>query len=756
MSLQLTGKRYVYFNSINSKKGLSTIAASAQRELNEVKQTLSYMNNQYQSETQEQLFSIKNYIDFVDTMAATEATAAEDFFKQQIELLKKHEEFDLAQDLEQYLTGSTQDPMQFIFGLNKLFQGAQAFEDNVKQGLVRIKSISDNMDKLDKETQDRLTVLFEEDYDQYIKELNEAFKTIDTNNVSTAYKDIKNMNTLLANTVNKVIKDLSTNGNFIDQLQSQFQNSLKISQNDFKSIVINTIVDQVVNLQATSFSQELSSNIQDALVTVVKKIADGAEIDRDYTKVLNNTTKELKSIEETAFKDNESLANIILRLDDKSIKDVKKRYKKTATLIDNLIELKNKPLVDEKEMLAAKKKLTEELRKAVKRRAKHHFRNMVNEINSSNAKEKLGQIDKFITPLSLSTTLSAQLSDMSISHDALAEAIVSTESLDQIKGAILSNTPGKKINLKADVEYSIGVVSSGTTFIDESAVQSMLNSTIKEYFTSFMKNYKSEGHGATDINAAIKAYNQRLSNMKNKLDQLVEDNNLPDESKKELYEELYKTFSVSVSVKDYDLYNNQFGVHGGNLGAGQLAENVINNIDKLYELGGITTIDKEKVLFAALNCGQDSIGAGMQQHLQTYLLGGAALMMFDDCFANTKQFLETTKKNFDNFKGQQTVHFYRVQNLYMPASFMLQEISTNLKQMYADLEQGVSFDNIIQNNRVHISNPITEKDIPKGGTLQERFNAVSEKAQQNTKITFSFMGGLLDIFDNFSKAFEQQ
>jgi len=37
MSLQLTGKRYVYFNSINSKKGLSTIAASAQRELNEVK-----------------------------------------------------------------------------------------------------------------------------------------------------------------------------------------------------------------------------------------------------------------------------------------------------------------------------------------------------------------------------------------------------------------------------------------------------------------------------------------------------------------------------------------------------------------------------------------------------------------------------------------------------------------------------------------------------------------------------------------------
>jgi len=43
-----------------------------------------------------------------------------------------------------------------------------------------------------------------------------------------------------------------------------------------------------------------------------------------------------------------------------------------------------------------------------------------------------------------------------------------------------------------------------------------------------------------------------------------------------------------------------------------LAENVINNIDKLYELGGITTIDKEKVLFAALNCGQDSIGSGIQ------------------------------------------------------------------------------------------------------------------------------------------------
>lgn len=761
MALDLTGGRYVFFRSMQNSKNPAIRSAykNAQNEINSITSVLSHMDSQYDSETDKELFNIRSYIDFVDDMAAVEQTAAEDFFKQQIQLLRQNHENELADKLEQYMVGSKEDPLQFIRGINELLQGSKVFEHNIKQNLERMRSITANMEAFDKNTRNQLTALFEESYDKYRMEFMKSLYSLDKSQRNYKFYAFKNINTMLAETINRVLKTITKDPNFLQNFYNAFNATQEISDADFKSIVVNTVAENVLSQHAIKISDQLVSDIQDSLQNMIDDIDQRqATLDEDYAKLAS--TKKFQTLEQEALKNNSDLAAIITQLDDKSIEKIKKKYPNTSQLIDNLLEIVKKKEEGEAAtgIRKAKSELNTTLKASIKERINNELKDMKKNISPKQLAGELKKISGFLTPISLGQKISLQIGKTSFSHDAIAEAMNTTEVQHKIEGVLGSYTGAKEIKLKIDVGCSIGYVNSGgnSQFIDENEIKDIVDNTISTYFRDFMSGYNKKGHGATDINAAIEAYNEMLGKMKTHIDELIKDGNLPDESRQELYDAMYKTFSASFSVKDYELYNNELGAHGGNLGPGKIAEGVINNITKLYELGGITTIDAEKVLFATLNCGSDMIGSNIKQHIETYLLGGAALMMFDDCFANTKKFLEDAKKQFNGFQGQQVVHFYRVQDMYTPASFILKEISSNLKKMYEDLEQGVSFENIKQNNRVTISNPITENDIPSGGTRQSRFDAVSKKAQSNVKISFSFMGGLLDVFENFGKAFEQQ
>jgi len=139
--------------------------------------------------------------------------------------------------------------------------------------------------------------------------------------------------------------------------------------------------------------------------------------------------------------------------------------------------------------------------------------------------------------------------------------------------------------------------------------------------------------------------------MKTHFDNIIdqdEELNLRFQDRTILYKQFYETFSNSVSVKDYSLYNNSLGFHGGSLGSHTAPEKVIDNITEMYELGGISKVDAEELLFAVINCGDAMIGNHLRTSLETYLLGGAALIMFDDSFAASDKFLDGL---LDEFKG---------------------------------------------------------------------------------------------------------
>ena len=760
MALNLTGNRYVFLKSMQNSKNPTVAQAykDAQAQLSEVKGLLSHMDSNYESETNTELFKIRNYIDFIKHMSTVEQSAAEEFFNQQIILLRQKKETDLANKLETYLTQSKEDPMKFIQGLNELMQGADIFEKNIKTGLERIRSISKDWENFDADTKNSLTNLFEQSYSAYRTKFMQELYKLDANQRDTKFYAFKNVNTSIASAVNKALKIITKDKQFLQQLYDQFNANGSITDGQFKTLIVNTVTESVLSQYADKISEPLVADIKDSLTKMIDDVnARQDMIDKDYDNLAS--TKKFQSLEQEALKKNSNLSQIILELDTKSIEDIKQKYPNTTELINNLLELARRKESGEsyRGIKTASTNLNRILKKDIKDRINSELKDLKQGMTKAEMTKQLKNIKGFLTPLALSQKISVQLGHTGIDHDAIAEAITTREARAKILGVIESHTGASIIKLKADVNYYTEYVNSGgdTQYIDETEIQNIVNNTISTYFKDFMTNYNKKGSGATNVNAAIDAYKEQLYDMKNYIDKLVKDKNLPDESRKELYDALYKTFSASVSVKDYELYNNELGVHGGNLGPGKLAEGVINNIDKLYELGGITRIDAEKVLFAALNCGSAMIGSDIKQHIETYLLGGAALMMFDDAFANTEEFLKNIQQEFDGFKGQKTVHFYRVQNMYAPASYILNEIAANLEAMYADLEAGVDFSNVKLNNSVTITNNITEADMPKKGPWQERWDKLSEVAQNKVSISFNFMGGLLDVFENFGKAFEQ-
>ena len=78
----------------------------------------------------------------------------------------------------------------------------------------------------------------------------------------------------------------------------------------------------------------------------------------------------------------------------------------------------------------------------------------------------------------------------------------------------------------------------------------------------------------------------------------------------------------------------------------------------------------------------------------------------------------------------------------------------NEDNSYNEIATNVRTNRIENQNKVTIINNITEDVIPDptNTTPQERWTAVSNKAQSEIQITFSFMAGLLDILENLSKA----
>ena len=359
--------------------------------------------------------------------------------------------------------------------------------------------------------------------------------------------------------------------------------------------------------------------------------------------------------------------------------------------------------------------------------------------------------------------------------------IIALACAEKLPSIFEGKLPGKAINLKDDVQFII----TPTKNIDEllknfsnkvskeriTQIQETVRIFIKETIGSFLDKYHDAGKGSTNVNMAKNIYIDLLNELQKKLTSIYKDTNELEIA----FNLLKNTMLGGVSVKEYGMYNNDLGYHGGSLGASGAPEGVLNNIETMYNSGGLKMIDKEKLLFAILNCAPSAIGSNLKENLENYLLGGAALIMFDEGFtagANYVKEVQTELQN-DMMVGPKNISLYFLNNAYVPASYILYNIYNSVYAFYNRLPHEVN--QVKQRNRVVITNNASEALVQRlegdskntkesktfqgyqksyksnSNNLQERFKIIGQAAMDEITIQFLFMAGMLDILEDLQK-----
>ena len=138
------------------------------------------------------------------------------------------------------------------------------------------------------------------------------------------------------------------------------------------------------------------------------------------------------------------------------------------------------------------------------------------------------------------------------------------------------------------------------------------------------------------------------------------------------------------------------------------------------------------------------------------------MMLFDDGFANCEAFLQKMQEELHTDKAVSggSLHLLYLNGVYIPQSLLLTKIIDNLKIVYSEM-LNINVEKISQNNqnKLVLNNPLNYKvyeDIRNQyQTSAERWEAISLYAQDNVKISFMFMAGMLDILDDIAESFKQ-
>lgn len=323
---------------------------------------------------------------------------------------------------------------------------------------------------------------------------------------------------------------------------------------------------------------------------------------------------------------------------------------------------------------------------------------------------------------------------------------------------------GKIIKLKGDIYISYFLNNAPYEKLIETQLQDQYNSTvtqIENFGKEFLQAYNKESAGNTNVSLAEKAYKDQLKRLaESKLTLLKQAENDTDRKK---INELFQFLSTSISVKKYEdvTYINE-GFHGGSLGGGGRVVDAVPNIVKMLDAGGITLVDANTIIGALLNSFNGSaIGTGHEQPLKDYLVAGAAMVLFDDGFANGKQFLDSLEANLREVTPG-ALHLLFVNDMYIPQSFILTEICNNLENLASEIKTAQG--QLLSANRtaVQLHNPISyntlrtaNEKFPGEANEAQRWEWVGEQARTNVTIDLVFMAGMLDIIDALKAKLDQ-
>ena len=786
----LLGGRYIYFKSLDGSNAVfQRIYQDAVGRLSAVSSAIggSLQENEQSDGEQEFRSTLEAYLAMLQSMSTQLQSNERAFIGSQEELLRKAGVSDEVMAAFKKLgTGEiTEQEYQSIIGLINIIRyggDMKTLQTIIKEQKNNIEHMEANIRKMESEqggTTNKTADLRELEH-KYIENYGKYKNDFASKLMRAVHEQSKyHTQTLMdryTNKLNSILKAIGNNEQFIDLIRQ-----IITDQPEKKQVIIteHDIFNRIFEEAVREADDEENKRKQGR--TIAKKIMDGittdmvsgsisGEIKSEYANVIKGSKRQT-SIEEIAMAGGlkGQLADA-LRDAENAIEIIKKFGNRN----DKSQNLKN--WQEYQTLLKRSDEESQELAKKAKRKFNKGFKESV--LNSKTVKEmqkKLGTLtgkDKRIMQSKLGEIFDLSfakpapridyslngLCTLTISKSSLAEIIATKH--NEIIQVITNQLPGASINLKNDVFYSFKVNNRFAEIIAQSKmdavvadVTAQIDSIIEDAFGSFMQKYHDMTGGETDVEAANLAYIESMKKMVTQMKGLMNSLAMTSEEQEKAWEELSNTFISSISVKEYTLYNNDLGYHGGSLGSGGAPAGVVKNITRMYELGGITPIEADELLFSILNCAPSAIGSGLKEHLENYLLGGAALMMFDEGFTASKTYLKQMQEQIGINALPTNLNLYFLNGVYVPASYIIYNIYANLSAFYGQLNTDI--ESIKQRNRVVITNNASLSLVSKasGTTLAERFSATAAAAMDQINIQFLFMAGMLDILNNLSNVF---
>lgn len=742
-------KSFVFFNTLAEEK-LSFYKSYYKTGMSYVAAANNMLKGQNDISNANNLTNIQAYIKMIGDAANNAKQIELNFFSQIKDMTQGNEE--LKEKIDNFLSHKDDfnfNYLEFITLLNKIM-----LENNKLNAEIQEKVLN-NMELYQEaynNAPQALQNIIMESYQNFTKNKGKLIYTKELQNlIKEAYpneddpKITSQAFSLIASLINKAVFALDANPALKSMVEQQFIRA-GINQNDVRDLILSGITQEALSLTTIENITKISG--KQVIDSVIQKLNyNELNLSRDYAdqvvESFQKKTKNIRTIEDLALTSGRGVARAFQSLTPQSQQELIKEYGIDPKIIS---------ATTKHELAIGTQNINMQIRKYFEQYYQELMKKLTAALQSTGKRAALSEVRKEIQQKSIPQNVINSSLSVKISQSSLSEFLIAygKEYLNQVflNPNITKTYKIGQLQLKTDVILN---------FLSKNLIPDIQGQTREKIFDildssskNFLQNYHDKSNGEINVDIAEKEFRAEQRRTESELRNFLKQTGLAHNKINTIITELSDFISQSISVKDYNVYLNEGGFHAQSLGAN--SEKTINNIIRMYELGGISGIDKELLLFAVHNCATATIGGeSLKTSLADFLLGGAALMTFDEGFSLLPEYIKTFENDFHTTK----MLLYNLEGRFIPASYVLFTVYSNLLKVYGIIEeQTYSIKN--DTNKVIINNNIDNSDIPPYWEVpyaKDRWNIVKSIASNEITIKMEFMAGLLDIYKAISAAF---
>ena len=265
------------------------------------------------------------------------------------------------------------------------------------------------------------------------------------------------------------------------------------------------------------------------------------------------------------------------------------------------------------------------------------------------------------------------------------------------------------------------------------------NDEVRDYLDDITQEIERHNNQASKLNREqfLESYqnmNKKVREKKKKLEELLK-----------LLEKQDELFIFHESIKNYKSLETK--EHTGFLkGRKMTAEHYIEELYSVQSNMDYTTLSFpsiEWLIFMVINLFDGCVASSKKDALQDYFSIFAGFLMFDDAI----DMAEDARKRLETEASQvKSVHLYKINSIYIPASYILQSLYQAMMSISNMIDKGVSV-SIFQEQKKKKDKEEEFKPIEK------RWEETGKNILSSTKVNITFLSAFLQLIEQISSTY---